>query len=278
MTKCRIATDHDQGSDHLPVETTLALRTEAAQTEAQYDYTKTRWEEFDNKLTAYLQSSPVTAPLKQRIISHNSLDAYTEQLIDAITKAVQETTPHKKQCPHSKRWWNEKLTEIRREANQLRNTYRRTGHHTDKQAWRVKANEYTTESTQAKAAKWKEYVDSADAKTIWQIKKYITNVPASTLIPTLDNHAAMSEDMVTTLRKAFFPCPPSGDLTDISHSNQRATTHPPEVQYKPQVTVNQIRRAVNRLAPDKAPGPDRITNRVLKRALPIIEHHLQTAM
>src|SRR5271170_3068589 len=278
LIKCRIATDHDQGSDHLPIETTLAVHTEATQHEAQYDYTKTNWEEFDSKLTALLRSPTLVAPQAQQIASHNDLDTYTEQLIDAITKAVQDTTPHKKLSPHSKRWWNEKLTEIRQEANRLRNTYRRTGHHADKQAWRVKANEYTTEITRAKAAKWKEFVNSADAKTIWQIKKYITNIPASTLIPTLDGHAATNEDKVTTLRKAFFPRPPPADLTDISHLNQRATIYPPEVQYEPQVTVNQIRKAVNRLAPDKAPGPDKITNRVLKRALPIIEQHLKNAM
>src|SRR5579859_685511 len=166
LIKCRIATDHDQGSDHLSIETTLAVRTEATQLEAQYNYMKTKWEEFDSKLTALLQSPTLAAPQAQQIASCSDLDTYTEQLTDAITKAVQDTTPHKKWCPHSKRWWNEKLTEIHREANRLRNTYRRTGHHADKQAWRVKANEYTTEIIRAKAAKWKEYVDSADAKTI----------------------------------------------------------------------------------------------------------------
>ena len=61
LLKCRIAIDHDQGSDHLPIETTLAMRIEAPQTEVQYDYTKTKWKEFDSKLTALLQSPSLAA-------------------------------------------------------------------------------------------------------------------------------------------------------------------------------------------------------------------------
>jgi len=42
--------------------------------------------------------------------------------------------------------------------------------------------------------------------------------------------------------------------------------------------MRQIRKAVNKLGPNKAPGPDEITNRVLKKTLSIIEHYLQTLM
>ena len=48
--------------------------------------------------------------------------------------------------------------------------------------------------------------------------------------------------------------------------------------FEPQITARQIREAVNKLAPDKAPGPDEIANNVLKNTLPIIERHLQALM
>ena len=86
--------------------------------------------------------------------------------MEAIRKAVEETTPHKKPCPHSKRWWSNKLTKLRREANQLRNKYKRTWLDTDKTTWRSKANEYTYEIAQVKLDKWKEFVDNADEKSI----------------------------------------------------------------------------------------------------------------
>ena len=62
--------------------------------------------------------------------------------------------------------------------------------------------------------------------------------------------------------------PPSADLNDIS------TAYPQEVSYETRVTMRQIRETLKKQAPDKAPGPDEITNRVLTNALPAIECHL----
>jgi ribonuclease HI len=87
------------------------------------------------------------------------------------------------------------------------------------------------------------------------------------------NHAATNEQKVNALKKAFFPKPPPADLTKISTAR-----HPQEVPYEALITTRQIQEAVSRLASDKAPGPNEISNRVLKNTLPIIDHHLQTLM
>jgi len=44
------------------------------------------------------------------------------------------------------------------------------------------------------------------------------------------------------------------------------------------ITVRQVQEAVARLAPDKAPGLDDITNRVIKSSLLVIQSHLQALM
>jgi len=38
--------------------------------------------------------------------------------------------------------------------------------------------------------------------------------------------------------------------------------------------VTQLKRAIDKLAPNKAPGPDEIPNHILKRCLSILQHHL----
>ena len=81
------------------------------------------------------------------------IDIYTEQLINVIQMTVKEFTPIKKPSPHSKHWWNEQLTELRRQANRLRKVYRKTRNDIDREAWRRKANEYTKEIAKAKKAK-----------------------------------------------------------------------------------------------------------------------------
>ena len=99
------------------------------------------------------------------------------------------------------------------------------------------------------------------------------NTYIPTFIPTLEKDAATMKQKTSELQKAFFPKPPAADLTDITDS-----VYPQEVPFECQITIRQVQEAINNLAPDKAPGPDEITNRVLKNALPTIEHHLQALM
>src|SRR5690348_14302946 len=103
--------------------------------------------------------------------------------------------------------------------------------------------------------------------------KYVTNVPTSAFVPTLEESAMTNEQKAAAFQKAFFPKPPRADLSDIA-----STAYPQEVPYEPRITIRQIREAVDKLAPNKAPGPDEIANRVLKETLPIIEQHLQVLM
>ena len=112
-----------------------------------------------------------------------------------------------------------------------------------------------------------------DDKSIWKIKDYIMNIYIPIFIPTLEKDAGTMKQKTSELQKAFFPKPPAADLTDIADA-----TYPQEVPFERQITIRQIREAINNLAPDKTPGPDEITNRVLKNALPIIEHHLKALM
>jgi hypothetical protein len=76
--------------------------------------------------------------------------------------------------------------------------------------------------------------------------------------------------MSNTFQRVFFPSLPPADLKDIRH-----TTYPQGVQYDPIISIQQIRTAVNKTAPSKAPGPDGITNLILKQALLHIEKWLQ---
>ena len=267
---CKIADKHDHTSDHLPIETTITLLIEAPQPSPPYNYAKTNWQELNCKLQTYL---PSLTSLTPEVASCQDVDDFATELINAISKAVEETTPRKRPCPHSKRWWNEQLTSLRREANQLRNIYRRTKADIDKIAWRKKANYYISKVRQAKRDKWREFVNNADEKSIWKVKKYAAGTPAPSFIPTLNGHAASHSQKVELLQKSFLPQPPPATLNDISQVG-----FPQEVPFTSEITIRQVRKAVARLTPDKAPGPDEITNRVLQSSLSVIERHIQVLM
>jgi hypothetical protein len=90
-----------------------------------------------------------------------------------------------------------------------------------------------------------------------------------TTIPTLDNVDVTYEEIADTLKCRFFPPTSPAIIQDLDH-----TKHPSAVHYDSSSTIEQIQQAVHKVAPDKAPGPDDITNRVLKQVPPTIETNL----
>src|SRR6266496_5246220 len=115
------------------------MRIEEPQRHLPYNYAKTDWKELNKRLELYLPN-----PINEEATT-DDIDDHAKQLVEAITKAVQETTPRKRPSPHSKRWWYEELSRLRKKANRLRNIFWRTYHAVDKAAWREKANEYMYE-------------------------------------------------------------------------------------------------------------------------------------
>jgi len=238
LLKCRIADKVDHGSDHLPIETILNLQTtDNIQNiqKAPYDYRKTNWEEFKSKLTEYLPS-----PTNTTHHTRESVDHLATQLVNAIQRAIDETTPRKSPSPFSKRWWNDELTKMRKETNKLRNKSRRTKREEDIRCWKEKLKEYRKKINQAKRDTWRKFVSEADERTIWQVKKYLDSQPTSTFVSTLNNQATSNQQKSDLLSQIFFPPPPCAETDDIPN-----TTYPEPHHVHDEITEGQLKRAVD---------------------------------
>ena len=269
VLRCRISEDNDHGSDHYPIEICLNVQIKQVDcgNQESYDYTKTNWEVFK-----CIVAQRLPGPLDKNNLTPETIDEFAKGITDAIQHAICETTPIRKPCSFSKRWWNEDLTQLKRVSNRLRNRYKRTRNERDRQEWRSIANDYKLCIRLAKQNTWREFVEKADAKTIWTVKKYIDTIPTSTYIPTLDEGLAVSNTQKTEIFKStFFPPPPPADLWDLS---QNVEDIPPQVHLDTNITMQQMERAISKISPNKAPGPDVITNAVLKKGFSVLKHHL----
>jgi hypothetical protein len=159
----------------------------------------------------------------------------------------------------------------------MRNRYRRTRNEIYGREWKKRKQEYERKIKQAKEKTWREFTEQADERTIWQIKKYLTSTPTQPFIPTLDGDANCNQQKAESLRKVFFPNPPDADTNDIPPPDQDHDTHyPAPVAFNSNITEQQIERAISKLNPNKALGPDGITNRILKKNLGILKGHICT--
>jgi hypothetical protein len=117
---------------------------------------------------------------------------------------------------------------------------------------------------------WREFVENAEETTIWQIKKFIDTTPTPTYIPMLEGNAASNEAKTAKFQATFFPPPPPADMQDLSEQTQ----HPEPIPSANTITMRQVEKAIQKLAPNKAPGPDEISNRVLKKNTDAIKCYL----
>jgi hypothetical protein len=138
----------------------------------------------------------------------------------------------------------------------------------DEAEWKHLRSRYKMEIRIAKEKKWREFIEEADERTIWVVKKYIDKPPTPYYIPTINN-ATSNNHKAFEFTKTFFPPLPPATLDDINN-----TVYPPLVPCQQAVTPHQTHCAVAKTSPKKAPGPDEITNQVLKKSYDIIQHHL----
>jgi len=272
VIKCQIATENDHGSDHLPVETILDLTPRITEpTQPPHNFAKTDWKAMKVKLEKHLP------PLldKNTPATEADIDRFASDIVEAVRKAIDETTPRKKPSPFSKRWWNDDLTRMRKELNQARNTHSRTRSNEDWNEYKKLRNEYNKKVRNAKYNTWKQFVEAANEKTIWTIKKYMNSKPTQHYIPTINGTATTNEEKADQFREVLLPAIsslPVADTSDIIATH----VYPEPMPFTSTITKKQIERAVGKIAPDKAPGPDEITNRVLKKNFDSIQAHLHT--
>src|SRR5947207_10595603 len=116
---------------------------------------------------------------------------------------------------------------------------------------------------------WQKLVSEADEHSIWKVNKYLNSIPINTFIPTLEGKATTNKQKLDTLKKIFFPSPPLADLSDIPKAR-----YPKPMLTNHNITATQVKRAIDKLAPNKAPGPDEIPNHILKRCLSTLQSYI----
>jgi hypothetical protein len=111
-------------------------------------------------------------------------------------------------------------------------------------------------------------MEEADEKSIWTVKKYINKLPSPYYIPTINNLTS-NEGKATEFINTFFPPTLPAQRADINEA-----TYLERAPSNPIITINQVRQAINKISPKKAPGPDEITNITLKKTFDVAHQHL----
>jgi ribonuclease HI len=270
MLTCGLADqglDHD--SDHLPISTIIGMTTFTQHTPG-----RRAWNRLNEKLL--LETLTKAIPALRPIHSAQELDKLTKEVVLAITEAIEQAVPMLKNCSRSIAGWTPEIKEAQMQARRLRRQYQTLHTAEAWEAYRQARNEKGRLIKKALRKAHRERVQEATSSTtgLWKLARWAKNRERrqAHTPPLRGENGKLATDpheKTELLQKTFFPQPPEADLSDLD-----GYTYPTPIDLPP-ITLQEIKQAIMRASPKKAPGDDGIPTQVLQIAiaelLPILD-------
>jgi ribonuclease HI len=268
MIHCKVDTGLDYNSDHLPIAVVIDWNWQTATPPRKRLWAKTNQPLLHQTVSNQLPQGPSATELQDK----ESIDEYVRSIINALNAGIEASTPWSHPSPHSIPGFNQECKDICAEVQQLRRRWQRTRLEDDYETYREARNRKGRHIQKTLRNTHRQRVEEASASEggLWKLVKWAKNrhTIASASTPALmkpDGELAhQAEEKAETLRQSFFPPPLKADLSDIDGYEYPQPTECPEI------TPQEIVKAVRRAAPNKAPGTDDITNGILHQTLDII--------
>ncbi|KAJ6133707.1 hypothetical protein N7523_000029 [Penicillium sp. IBT 18751x] len=265
MIDCRVVEDIHADSDHLPVCTILDFETaEAADAPKRRNWKSMDEDKFLTFVNTNLQDKPwLHLPGK---VHPRWIDDATDYLMDVVQRGIQELTPWARPSQRANPGFTPEYRSAVKTTRRLRRKHTISQDEGDWQEYtkaRNRKGKILKIASRTVYRKWIKELTEKGPKGLWKVGKWARSREASSgsIIPALKRPdgtlADTNEAKVDVLRDVFFPQPPTPDLDDI----QRDTREVEQIPFPP-VSMQEVRDAIRRAPPDKAPGDDTVPNRV----------------
>lgn len=263
--------DTQHGSDHEAISLRLGQSKVSAQVEARHNFRKTDW---DKAVKAFESWKPVVTSIDTRF----EIDRAVTELQDGVSQCIRDHSPIVQESPYMKAWWDSDLTDLRREYTRLRNwdnTLRmaRSDRTESIQSAKQAKHRFHNLTRNKKRSHWNSFLAQTD--NIWKAARYLDPQPSAfgnipSLVTTHNEQEVELEGddaKATELLRCFFPPVPKDWKEEPPNPNARRIDDP-------DISVEEVTRAVAKISPYKAPGKDGIPNIAWKRLWPIISHQV----
>lgn len=265
MLSCQVRPELQHGSDHLPVYTEFELTVEEPVPIQRRAWKTAKSEDVKRgaqALNLTLSLNPLTSPAQ--------IDAYLDSLLRGLNEVVELTVPWAKPPQRVKSFWNEDCNRAVSAAKGRTRHYQNSRSERSATNMRRAIQERDKILSKAKALHFRNGVHKAaqSPKGIWKLDKWARNDsmnprPLPKTMPLQQSTGGLTttfEGKVSVLREAFFPPPPQADLTDT-----QGAVYPTPLAMTDILTEGEVRKAIFRPKPDKAPGIDGMPNRFLRQ-------------
>jgi len=262
LVKCSLW-EHEYGSDHRAIATRFSMNVVREERQERLLLKNAPWD----KIRAAVEQE------KEEGFPDGDVDEMADRLTSWVDKALEARCPRARPSPYMKRWWNEDLTTLRKSYTYWRNracAMRRQGRVDEElrcTAMQAKRLFHRTIRRHRKQH-WEDFLDNSD--NIWKAAKYLdtkatasfARVPPIKKAGTEDEFVTENQDIAGELLRAFFPPPPSCEPEGAPGGYSQLPWEP--------ITKDEVKNAVFRASPDKAPGRDGLPARVWRELWPVL--------
>ena len=199
-----------------------------------------------------------------------SLELATEAFHEGFQSVIGAEVPVKRLCSFSKSWWSPEIQRLHTTLQSARRRWKRTGDRRDWAALVEARRMFRGRVRGAKQETWQKICTDASTSDYWSLYKRVTSTrgPAAVDDLKVEDHWVRSDaEKASVLAEAFFPKLQPGPALLSSDPSPACT----ETGDAPRaVTPVEVRAAIRRIRPGKAPGPDEITGECLKQCVHVL--------
>jgi len=221
-----------------------------------FNISRANWDRFSQELVRSVST----------VQTESGVDVHASTLIDAIVTAAKKaipTTAGRRWNIKRQPWWTDRLTSMRKTLNLAK---RQGLMLNDRQAYNRQRNDYLHEIRSSKMTAWRNMSEEINVNTWGKAFKYAKNGPrainvTSSLCRADGSHTETVEETMEVFLDTFVPIDP-----DQGGSLRQG----PLEQHVP-IDELEVKNAIWRMKPSKAPGLDGITAGMLRKAWPQIK-------
>ncbi|KAB2568601.1 putative RNA-directed DNA polymerase from transposon BS [Lasiodiplodia theobromae] len=257
------------GHDHLAVEAHFEIDVPHQELEAQYAFRSANWEAIRSDTRKRLAEEPPP--------DGKDIESFADYLSKTVSAAVLRSVPKARPSPYVKKWWTADLTQLRRSFTYFRNQARGRRRWGQPDTWleaqaREAAKRFHDTMRRQKRRCWKDFL--AEPTNVWKAARYLSEPGSSGFariarLQRQDGYAESCEEISETLIKSFFP-----ELPEVRSPQIGAAPSLGEPIKHAPLTVEEVKEAIFRASPFKAPGPDGIPVVVWRELWPVVGKHI----
>ena len=250
--------DHNIISFTLHIESNTNANNNTNQRQKRYNVKKAKWDIFTKTLQKETNKNEITGDI------NNMIKQLTKNLIVSADNSIPKTKRNLKIKPQ---WWTPELDEKRRYMRKKQRLYIKKCNSNNpeeyRQAYNFARNQYTSQLRKEKFKSWKEFTTEGN-KDIWgKTFKWIKKGTITQHVPT--SVRKTDGNFTTTVGETL------KEITDtliptIDGEDSRIVIERTNYTLERNVTKEEVKIALWRMNPNKAPGYDNLTGKILKKA------------